>query len=134
MILRRVMKVGLRETHSVQLRLQESCFNWIGGLGNGMETIGAKTPQAELCDFGKYCETPTATNTVLANWLFLPPELKEGHQKLYNQKLDIDIWMLGLPHHYQKQQSLQPPRPTHVNVFTVAPVLAEYSSSISPSP
>lgn len=56
---------------------------------------GANVPQATLCDLGKFCQSPTATDTRLAGWQFLPPELqKEGPKKPYDQTLDI--WMLGL--------------------------------------
>ncbi|KAL8731006.1 MAG: hypothetical protein Q9166_003657 [cf. Caloplaca sp. 2 TL-2023] len=51
-------------------------------------------PQATLCDFGKFCESPTDVETRLAAWKYLPPELEEGKKNPYSQKLDI--WMLGL--------------------------------------
>ncbi|KAL8956459.1 MAG: hypothetical protein Q9193_006030 [Seirophora villosa] len=51
-------------------------------------------PQATLCDFGKFCDTPTHTDTRLAGWQFLPPELQKDRRQPYDQKLDI--WMLGL--------------------------------------
>ena len=50
-------------------------------------------PQAALCDFGKFCDTPTEVETRLAAWQFLPPELQDGKKNPYDQKLDI--WMLG---------------------------------------
>ncbi|KAL8705367.1 MAG: hypothetical protein Q9201_001523 [Fulgogasparrea decipioides] len=50
--------------------------------------------QARLCDFGKFCDTTEATDTCLAAWQFLPPELEKGKRHLYKQALDI--WMLGL--------------------------------------
>ncbi|MCJ1280546.1 hypothetical protein MMC21_008375 [Puttea exsequens] len=49
--------------------------------------------RAALCDYGKLCMTRTHTDTQIANWDFLPPEIVEGQQYVYNQK--IDIWMLG---------------------------------------
>ncbi|KAL8945014.1 MAG: hypothetical protein Q9211_000386 [Gyalolechia sp. 1 TL-2023] len=51
-------------------------------------------PQATLCDFGKFCQSPTDVDTRLAGWKFLPPELQEGEKNPYTQILDI--WMLGL--------------------------------------
>ena len=51
-------------------------------------------PQATLCDFGKFCSTPTDVDTKLAAWQFLPPELQKEQKNLYDQKLDI--WMLAL--------------------------------------
>ena len=51
-------------------------------------------PQATLCDFGKFCSTPTDVETRLAGWQFLPPELEKDRKNQYNQTLDI--WMLGL--------------------------------------
>ena len=53
---------------------------------------------AGLCDFGKLCWTTTETETALAAWRWLPPEIKKVDGKAervtYNQK--IDIWMLSL--------------------------------------
>lgn len=55
----------------------------------------ANIPEATLCGLGKFCQSPWATETTLAAWQWLPPELqKEGPQYPYDQKLDI--WMLGL--------------------------------------
>ncbi|KAL8768230.1 MAG: hypothetical protein Q9209_005460 [Squamulea sp. 1 TL-2023] len=51
-------------------------------------------PQARLFDFGKFCDTSEAVDTRLAAWPFLPPELEDGKQNVYDQSLDI--WMLGL--------------------------------------
>ncbi|KAL8710658.1 MAG: hypothetical protein Q9220_004882 [cf. Caloplaca sp. 1 TL-2023] len=51
-------------------------------------------PEARLCDFGKFCDTKEATDTHLAAWQYLPPELVKGEYNLYGQSLDI--WMLGL--------------------------------------
>ena len=51
-------------------------------------------PQAALCDFGKFCNKCEDTETRLAAWYFLPPELQPGAQHQYGQSLDI--WMLGL--------------------------------------
>lgn len=51
-------------------------------------------PQASLCDFGKFCDTSKATDTCLAAWQYLPPELEKAKQYQYGQALDI--WMLGL--------------------------------------
>ncbi|KAL8856036.1 MAG: hypothetical protein Q9178_007345 [Gyalolechia marmorata] len=50
-------------------------------------------PEARLCDFGKFCYDNKATDTRLAAWQFLPPELEKGEQHSYEQALDI--WMLG---------------------------------------
>lgn len=54
----------------------------------------AKPEQAVLCDFGKACERKVDTDTRLAAWNFLPPELIPGESQPYNQKLDV--WLLGL--------------------------------------
>ncbi|KAL8781356.1 MAG: hypothetical protein Q9213_006045 [Squamulea squamosa] len=53
-----------------------------------------QTPKAVLCDFGRACASSTDTDTRLANWMFLPPELEIGQFHQYNQK--IDVWMLAL--------------------------------------
>ena len=54
-----------------------------------------KGPPAEaaLCDFGKLHLGKTDSDTSLAAWKFLPPEIVQGESKTYNQS--IDIWMLG---------------------------------------
>ena len=53
-------------------------------------------PRAKLCDFGKMMLKPTGTETRLAAWEFLAPEILEPKfgSRTYNQK--IDIWGLGL--------------------------------------
>ncbi|KAL8795423.1 MAG: hypothetical protein Q9182_007537 [Xanthomendoza sp. 2 TL-2023] len=51
-------------------------------------------PRAKICDFGKFCMTPTDVETTLAGWPYLPPELQESREYEYDQTLDI--WMLGL--------------------------------------
>ncbi|KAL9098836.1 MAG: hypothetical protein Q9163_005572 [Psora crenata] len=51
-------------------------------------------PQARLCDFGLFCDRDTDTDTRLAAWKFLPPELEQNRKNEYSQALDI--WMLGL--------------------------------------
>ena len=51
-------------------------------------------PEAALCDFGKLLYGRTHTDTGLAAWLFLPPEIVEGESNPYDQS--IDIWMLAL--------------------------------------
>lgn len=51
-------------------------------------------PQAALCDFGKFCTTPTDVETRLVGWQFLPPELQKDQRNPYDQTLDM--WMLGL--------------------------------------
>ena len=56
--------------------------------------LDKETPKATLCDFGMFCERDTDTETRLAAWKFLPPELEPNERNLYNQALDI--WMLGL--------------------------------------
>ncbi|KAL8783260.1 MAG: hypothetical protein Q9213_004772 [Squamulea squamosa] len=60
-----------------------------------------ENPKAVLCDFSKYCECDVDTDTSLAGWRYLPPEMvppeKQPNGKLekpYDQA--IDIWMLGL--------------------------------------
>lgn len=50
--------------------------------------------RAALCDFGKLCLRKTNTNTALAAWDFLPPEIVQGQSNVYDQC--IDIWMLAL--------------------------------------
>ena len=49
---------------------------------------------AALCDFGKACQCVTHTETALAGWIWLPPEVQRGQLNVYDQKLDI--WMLAL--------------------------------------
>ena len=53
---------------------------------------------AGLCDFGKICYSRTDTETALAAWKYLPPEIERKEspkeRKTYDQK--VDIWMLGL--------------------------------------
>lgn len=66
-------------------------------------------PQARLCDFGLFCDRATDTDTRLAAWKFLPPELEQNKKNEYNQALDI--WMLGLALIYcwwPQTQNLQP--------------------------
>ncbi|KAL8764725.1 MAG: hypothetical protein Q9209_007910 [Squamulea sp. 1 TL-2023] len=53
-----------------------------------------QSPRAVLCDFGRACASSTDTDTRLAAWIFLPPELEMGKFHQYNQKLDV--WMLAL--------------------------------------
>ncbi|KAL8696956.1 MAG: hypothetical protein Q9201_007393 [Fulgogasparrea decipioides] len=68
-----------------------------------------KAPQAKLCDFGMFCERRTDTDTRLAAWIFLPPELEKDKRNEYGQA--IDIWMLGLALAYcwwPRLKSLQP--------------------------
>ncbi|KAL8837767.1 MAG: hypothetical protein Q9170_002385 [Blastenia crenularia] len=69
-----------------------------------------KPPQAELCDFGKFCDSSQAKDTRLAAWQFLPPELEKGQQHPYGQALDI--WMLGLAmaNAWWPQTALERPR------------------------
>ena len=50
--------------------------------------------KAGLCDFGKICFIIEATETALAAWKFLPPEIVKGESRVYN--LSIDMWMLAL--------------------------------------
>ena len=54
-----------------------------------------KGPPAEaaLCDFGKLYFGKTDTDTSLAAWAYLPPEIVEGESNTYDQS--IDIWMLA---------------------------------------
>ena len=50
-------------------------------------------PEAALCDFGKLHLGRTDTDTMLAAWNFLPPEIVQGDSRTYYQS--IDIWMLA---------------------------------------
>lgn len=54
----------------------------------------AEPKHAGLCDFGKLCTTNVATETAIAAWIYLPPEIQQGRKEVYGQK--IDIWMLAL--------------------------------------
>lgn len=73
-----------------------------------------EVPQhARLCDFGKFCATPQATDTCIAAWRFLPPELEEGKYNQYDQSLDI--WLLGLAIAKTWWTSLQDLRPRTVS-------------------
>lgn len=56
--------------------------------------IESEPKHAGLCDFGKVCTTSTATETAIAAWMYLPPEIQQGRKDVYGQK--IDIWMLAL--------------------------------------
>ena len=49
--------------------------------------------RAVLCDFGKAVHSKKATETNLAAWMFLPPEVQYGKLYAYSDKLDV--WMLG---------------------------------------
>ena len=51
-------------------------------------------PEAALCDFGKLCFDKTHTDTGLAAWAFLPPEIVQGRAIPHDKK--IDVWMLAL--------------------------------------
>ena len=51
-------------------------------------------PRAALFDFGKTHFWPSDTDTRLAAWTFLPPELVHGNSNTYDQR--IDTWMLAL--------------------------------------
>ncbi|KAL8865517.1 MAG: hypothetical protein Q9198_009287, partial [Flavoplaca austrocitrina] len=68
---------------------------------------------ARLCDFGKFCTTPQATDACIAAWRFLPPELEEGKYNQYDQSLDI--WLLGLAIANTWWTSLQDLRPRTVS-------------------
>ncbi|KAL8756637.1 MAG: hypothetical protein Q9199_002791 [Rusavskia elegans] len=74
-----------------------------------------ETPQATLCDFGKFCETSTDVETRLAGWQFLPPELQKDRKNPYNQTLDI--WMLGLSLTYSWWPQTKGLRPREVNDY-----------------
>lgn len=50
--------------------------------------------RAALCDFGKVHFGKSDTNTRLAAWDFLPPEIVEGKSRPYDHS--IDVWMLAL--------------------------------------
>ncbi len=73
-----------------------------------------KPAHAALCDFGKLFRRPTDTDTILAAWCWLPPEIVKGEKRTYNQK--IDMWMLShallymwLPHIFKNRElRLQP--------------------------
>ena len=61
----------------------------------------ANPPKAALVDFGKFCDRASATDTHLADWTYLPPEMvppalqpNKKAEKPYNQA--IDMYMLGL--------------------------------------
>ena len=60
--------------------------------------IDAAPPRAALIDFGKVCFESTSTDTRIAAWPNLPPEVVIGKDPnqgvVYDQK--IDIWMLAL--------------------------------------
>ncbi|KAL8954109.1 MAG: hypothetical protein Q9222_000088 [Ikaeria aurantiellina] len=58
------------------------------------------TPQAVMCDFGKFCEQDSAIDTRLAAWKFLPSELERNKDNVYTQALDV--WMLGLALTYSR--------------------------------
>ena len=49
---------------------------------------------AGFCDFGKVCYSRSSTETALADFYFLPPEIQKSQSNTYDQK--VDIWMLGL--------------------------------------
>lgn len=72
----------------------------------------AEEPEhAGLCDFGKICRADTDTETALAAWKWLPPEIMKGRNGTYDQK--IDICMLGYAlvcswyHSYQRGRDLR---------------------------
>lgn len=50
--------------------------------------------RAGLCDFGKLSNNSTGTDTVLATWNLLPPEITQGQSNKYSQS--INLWMLAL--------------------------------------
>lgn len=61
--------------------------------------IDAAPPRAALIDFGKVCFQSASTNSHIAHWFNLPPEVTMAakdrhHAVVYGQK--IDIWMLAL--------------------------------------
>lgn len=49
--------------------------------------------RAVLCDFGKVCLKGMDTNTAIAAWYYLPPEVVQFSSAAYNQS--IDVWMLA---------------------------------------
>ncbi len=50
--------------------------------------------RAALCDFGKAHQGTSSTNTRLAAWTNLPPEIVQGKAQPYGH--EIDVWMLAL--------------------------------------
>jgi hypothetical protein len=59
-----------------------------------MNILYFEPDRAGFCDFGKICYSKTDTDTALAAWCWLPPEIKVHEKNVYDQK--IDIWMLGI--------------------------------------
>lgn len=53
---------------------------------------------AALCDFGKMHNSPIDTETALAAWQWLPPEIVKVNDPTQRRRYDqkIDIWMLAL--------------------------------------
>lgn len=56
--------------------------------------VFTKPVRAVLCDFGRLCKRKTSTNTAIAAWDWLPPEIQKSKNYVYNQS--VDIWELGL--------------------------------------
>ena len=56
--------------------------------------VFAEPVRAVLCDFGKLCKQKTSIDTNLAAWRWLPPEIQQGKDYVYDQ--NVDIWELGL--------------------------------------
>ncbi|KAK3172317.1 hypothetical protein OEA41_005638 [Lepraria neglecta] len=59
-----------------------------------MNILYFEPKRAGFCDFGKICYSRTDTDTALAAWSWLPPEIEANKRNVYDQK--IDIWMLGI--------------------------------------
>lgn len=66
--------------------------------------------RAALCDFGKVSLRKTGTDTAIAAWYFLPPEVVDFHSNVYDQS--IDVWMLActLVHVWYRQALNKAPR------------------------
>ena len=104
----RFNRVNWRESLDSNSKLQVTLFDQLlQGLGNIHQKCWIhrdinpanilyypSEKRAALCDFGKVSFQPTNTNTAIANWMYLPPEMKQdGKTRFYGQK--IDVWMLG---------------------------------------
>ena len=61
---------------------------------NNLLYFASDPPRAAIFDFGKMCRNKVDTDTNLAAWIYLPPEIQPGAFHVYDQK--IDIWLLGL--------------------------------------
>ena len=101
-------KISWKEIPGFQIGILKLCQDLLHGLHaihergwmhrdinrQNMLFFKGNPPEAALCDFGKLCSRKTSTNTCIAAWNWLPPEIIEGESNTYNQS--IDIWMLAL--------------------------------------